>query len=77
MRRLMYNRLHLKGKPVQVHLEVDKANEGGITQIHFGKWLQLWFETINDNFIGEHADLAKKRARQMSTHFFVKIFSKR
>ncbi len=66
-----------KGKPAHVHIEVDQAAEGSITQMHFGRWLQLWFETINNNFIGERADLAKRRARLMSTHFFMKMFNSR
>jgi len=66
-----------KGKPAQVHNQVDEATDFSITQIHFGRWLQLWFETISNNFTGEKAELAKKQARQMSTHFFIKMFDNR
>jgi len=66
-----------KGHPGRVHIEVDKMNDGRITQVHFGRWLQLWFETINANFVGEKAELAKRRARLMSTHFFRKMFISR
>jgi len=66
-----------KGKPIQVHNHVDKVNNHGITQVHFGRWLQLWFETLNDKFTGANVKLAKDRARLMSTHFFLKIYASR
>lgn len=66
-----------RGNPIAVHNEVDETNNYGITQIHFGRWLQLWFETLNDNFIGEEAELAKKRARLMSTHLFLRMAANR
>lgn len=66
-----------KGNPIQVHIDVDKANQGSITQVHFGIWLQLWFETINEHFVGKHAETAKNRARNMSTHFFLKMYASR
>lgn len=66
-----------KGNPVQVHIGVDKAHQGSITQLHFGRWLQLWFETIEADFEGKHAEMAKNRARNMSTHLFFKMYESR
>lgn len=66
-----------KGNPLKVHLDVDKTSKQTISQVHFGRWLQLWFQTLDAHFVGENTDLAKNRARNMSTHMFMKIFSSR
>lgn len=66
-----------KGNPVEVHVQVDRANEGKISQEHFGRWLQLWFTTIDEHFVGDNAAIAKNRARNMSTHLFMKMYASR
>ena len=65
------------GSPSQKHIEVDKKLNYGIEQKHFGRWLQLWFETIDELFIGEYADKAKNKARKMSTSQFLHIWQQR
>ncbi len=66
-----------KGSPTQKHLNVDKNLNYTIEQLHFGRWLQLWFETIDELYIGEFADKAKNAARKMSTGQFLAIWSQR
>ncbi len=66
-----------KGSPTQKHINVDKNLNYGIEQKHFGKWLELWFETIDDLFTGEYADKAKDSARKMSTGQFLAIWQQR
>lgn len=66
-----------KGSPTQKHINVDKNLNYGIEQKHFGKWLQLWFETIDELFTGEYADKAKNSARKMSTGQFLAIWQNR
>lgn len=66
-----------KGNPIEKHAAVDKSVGNRITMEHFGIWLQLWFETIDTYFHGEIAQLAKARARNMSTIMFIKIFEAR
>ena len=66
-----------QGDPVGKHVEVDKAHDGGINEIHFGVWLNIWYETIDQMFEGEIAQIAKNRARNMSTFFHLKIFEAR
>lgn len=70
---LLFRRVY-KGNPLKAHIGTDKRIGQSITTNHFGRWLELWFETINQHFYGEHADRAKNRARKMSTHMFMKIF---
>ncbi|MBD0400486.1 group III truncated hemoglobin [Flammeovirga sp. EKP202] len=64
-----------KGNPVKTHQEVDQKST--IEQKHFGFWLQLWFNTIDELFKGEKADLLKSRARNMSHMLFMRIFNAR
>jgi len=48
-----------------------------IEQKHFGVWLQLWFETIDQLFEGELALKAKQAARKMSTGQYLTIWNNR
>jgi len=66
-----------KGNPSQKHKEVDVALGYTIEQIHFGKWLQLWFETVNELYEGTLAKKAKESARKMSTGQFLAIWHNR
>ena len=65
------------GNPLEVHVKVDQENNNSITEHHFGIWLNLWFETIEHLFVGENAELAKRRARKMGTFIHLKIFEAR
>ena len=65
------------GNPIRVHLNVDRLFNHTIEQKHFGIWLNLWFETIDELFQGDNATKAKMRARKMATLLFIKIFENR
>ncbi|MCB4808406.1 group III truncated hemoglobin [Tamlana sp. 62-3] len=65
------------GDPLEQHIKVDQQNSNLITQEHFGLWLNLWLETVNELFEGEYAEIAKNRARKMSTFLYLKIFEAR
>jgi len=66
-----------QGNPIEKHQKVDIKVNQSIEMKHFGIWLQLWFETIDSYFHGETAQLAKNRARNMSTFIFLKIYEAR
>lgn len=66
-----------KGSPSAKHITVDENMNHTIEQIHFGVWLQLWFETIDQLFEGELAAKAKQSARKMSTGQFLIIWNNR
>lgn len=66
-----------KGNPLEAHVKVDKENNNSISELHFGLWLNLWFETVNELFEGDYAENAKQRARKMSTFLYLKIFEAR
>jgi hemoglobin len=65
------------GNPLTVHIKVDQENNQSITQEHFGNWLNLWYETIDELFEGEYALKAKQKARKMSTFLYLNIFQSR
>jgi hemoglobin len=65
------------GNPLEVHVKVDKENKNSITELHFGLWLNLWFQTIDELFEGDYAENAKRRARKMGTFLYLKIFEAR
>ncbi|MGB5417297.1 group III truncated hemoglobin [Algibacter sp.] len=66
-----------KGDPLQAHVKVDNENNNSITELHFGLWLNLWFETLNELFEGETTENAKRRARKMGSFLYLKIFEAR
>lgn len=65
------------GNPMQAHIEVDKKFSNSITPNVFGLWLNLWFETLDELFEGENAEILKRRARKMGTVILVHIFENR
>jgi len=66
-----------KGNPMLKHKLVDAAENNTINEHHFGAWLNLWFQTIDDLFEGEKAAIAKNRARNMGSFFYLKMFEAR
>ncbi|BDD06216.1 group III truncated hemoglobin [Aureibacter tunicatorum] len=66
-----------KGNPMAKHMEVDQKADHSITQNHFGRWLQLWFTTLEEDFEGENTRLLKERARNMASIMFIRIFEAR
>ncbi len=73
---LFFKRKYL-GNPMHAHIEVDKKLGGTINEIHFGTWINLWHETIDELFEGETATIAKSRARNMGTFIHLNIFNAR
>jgi len=66
-----------KGNPIRAHQQADKSMGHTIEQEHFGRWLNLWFETIDSLFEGSKADRAKNAARNMATGQYLAIWDAR
>jgi len=66
-----------KGSPTMAHFKVDKNLDYKVDQVHFGQWLNLWFQTIDSLFEGELATRAKEAARRMASGQFMAIFRNR
>jgi hemoglobin len=66
-----------RGDPLEAHIKVDEDHGHTLEQKHFGRWMNLWYETIDELYSGERSNIAKNRARKMSTFLFLKIFEAR
>jgi hemoglobin len=62
-----------KRSPMQKHIELNEKID--LKREHFLQWLNLFFETIDENFSGEKADLAKARANAIANTMFLKVSS--
>lgn len=49
-----------QGNPFQKHMSLP------LEGIHFNRWLELFFQTIDETFIGERADEVKSRAQSIA-----------
>jgi hemoglobin len=56
-----------RGNPLQKHLPLP------IQRTHFSRWLELFTQTINENFAGEKATEAKERAKSIAGIFQLKM----
>ena len=65
------------GNPIKAHNEVDEKMKHNTTPEHFGLWLNLWFQTIDELFMGDNAFIAKNRARQISSMLYLQMFQNR
>ena len=59
------------GNPMIVHRQIN--NVVSLTPEHFKRWLQLFHATVDENFEGEKAELAKQRATSIATVMQLKI----
>lgn len=66
-----------KGNPVLAHQHADAKMNFTIEQEHFGRWLNLWFETIDSLYTGAKAERAKQAARKMATGQYLAIWNAR
>lgn len=66
-----------RGSPTQKHSQVDKHMKHTMSQKHFGRWIQLWFETIDELFEGDRAERAKMLSRKMATGQFMAVWQQR
>lgn len=65
------------GNPARAHRGVDEKFDQSISQEHFGEWLNMWFQTIDDLFEGDRANIAKNRARNMAHNLFMNLYQSR
>lgn len=66
-----------RGNPIRAHQNADATMGNSIEQIHFSRWLHLWFETIDSLYTGQIAQRAKDAARVMSTGQYLAIWDAR
>ena len=66
-----------KGNPSQKHVEVDHHLNHSVEQTHFGQWLNLWFQTIDELYVGSLASKAKEASRRMASAQFMMMWKHR
>jgi hemoglobin len=66
-----------RGNPMRAHKEVDREFDHSIEQAHFGEWLNMWYETLDELFEGDRANIAKNRARNMAHNLFMNMYLSR
>lgn len=66
-----------RGNPMRAHKEVDRNFNHSIEQKQFGEWLNMWYQTIDELFEGDRANIAKNRARNMAHNLFMNMYISR
>lgn len=56
-----------KGNPVKKHLKVDNSIDNQLDQKHFGRWLYLWYTTIDSIYNCPLSQRAKYMARNIAS----------
>lgn len=59
----LLGKMKYKGNPMLKHLEINKKES--MKPEHFDRWLMIWETTTTQNFSGEKAEEAVKRAKQI------------
>jgi len=60
---ILFGVANYRGNPILKHIELNKKEP--LTDLHFERWISLFFETIDELFEGKTADLAKEKAKAM------------
>ena len=68
---MLLDEVSYKGNPMLTHIELDKSHP--LTQAHFDRWRELFFETLDEHFTGERVDEAKRRVKAMEGLMLYKI----
>ena len=61
---LLLGQVSYKGNPMAVHFPIN--SEVAMEKYHFEHWVKLWTQTISENFQGEMAETAIKKATNIA-----------
>ncbi|MDN8999618.1 group III truncated hemoglobin, partial [Staphylococcus aureus] len=61
---ILFGQMTYKGNPMQKHFPINELK--AIEKPHFDRWLQLWNDTISENFEGKMADMALSKAQNIA-----------
>lgn len=64
---------NFKGRPMRAHFQVDAKYNHSISQQHFERWLGLWFATLDEKYVGDLAEAAKEKARNVAQITFIRL----
>ena len=60
---VIFGTANYKGNAMLTHIQLNKKE--ALTDAHFDRWQMLYFETVDELFVGEKANLAKDRVKAM------------
>jgi hemoglobin len=60
-----------KGNPMQKHLQLNQKIP--LTATHFDRWIALFEQTVDENFVGANANEAKLRAKSIAMVWQIKL----
>ena len=61
------------GNPMVAHARLHKQSP--LSEAHFSRWKQLFFETLDEHFEGKNASLTKERAHSIATVMQLKVLA--
>ncbi|KUJ51666.1 group III truncated hemoglobin [Chryseobacterium sp. JAH] len=61
---ILFGQMSYKGNPMQMHFPINEIQ--AMEKQHFAKWLALWKQTIEENFIGENASMAITKSENIA-----------
>jgi len=61
---ILFDTMKYKGNPMTKHIVLSRKEP--MTSEHFERWLLLWNQTVNENFTGDRASEAIKRAKMIA-----------
>lgn len=68
---ILLGKMSFKGNPMSAHIKLSQKTE--MNKEHFDQWLQLWNETITENFRGKKATEAIKSGQNIAGLMLFKI----
>ena len=61
---ILFGQMSYKGNPMQMHFPINEIK--AMEKHHFAKWLELWKQTIEENFSGENACAAITKSENIA-----------
>lgn len=68
---VLFGKATYRGNPMTPHIMLDQQSRMELK--HFVRWRELWGQMLDEYFIGEKAEEAKKKAEQMALLMQFKI----
>ena len=68
---ILFGQMTYKGNPMGAHFPINEIE--AMEQKHFDRWLQLWKETLLENFSGENTDMAITKSENIAKFMAFKM----
>jgi hemoglobin len=68
---IVFGKAAYKGNVLEVHQHIHQLS--AFNETHFTRWVTLFQQTVNELFMGNHAELVKQRAESIATVMRIKL----